>query len=99
MANLVVTSTTNSIKVEFNDQPFFDRRDGQTYTKGTWLKSEIANIKLNTSTDAVIVLEKDRFEWRVSSGGTSGTFTVDTVDGAAPSSDSDLYDKLIALIA
>ena len=97
MANLVVTSTTNTIKVDFNDQPFFDRRDGITFTKGTWAKSDLANIK--RTADMVIVLEKDAFEWRLSDAGTSGTFTVDSVDGVAPTSLDDLYTKLIALIA
>ena len=99
MANLVITSTANSIKVVFNDQPFFDKRDGMTFSKGTWAKSEIADIKLNTDDSMVVVQEKDDFEWKVSDSGTSGTLTVDSVDGATPSSLDDLYTKLIALIA
>ena len=99
MPNLIIVSTDNSIKVDFNDQPFFDKRDGMTFTKGTWAKSEIADIKLNTAGSMIVVQEKDDFEWKVSDAGTAGTFTVDTVDGVAPSNLDDLYTKLIALIA
>ena len=99
MANLVITSTANSIKVDFNDQPFFDKRDGMTFSKGTWAKSAIEDIKLNADDSMVIVQEKDDFEWRVSDAGTAGTLTIDSIDGATPSSLDDLYTKLIALIA
>jgi hypothetical protein len=35
----------------------------------------------------------------ISFDGSTGTMQVDSVDGVAPTSNSDLYDKLIALIA
>lgn len=99
MANLVVTSSTNSISVAFNDQPFFDSRTGGTYSKGTWMKSYISSIKLINGGAYVNVLENDGFEWMVSQNGASGTFTVDSVNAVAPTSNSDLYDKLIAIIS
>jgi len=97
MANLAVTSTTNSIKVDFQDTPFTDSRTGRVFNKGTWSKSEIGSIRLN---DNIITINtKDELDWKVSNDGYEGTLTIDTVGGAPPSSLSDLYDKLIALIA
>ena len=97
MADLVITSTANSIKVVFNDSPFYDKRDGMTFTKGTWAKSDIGSIELSSA--EVVVRERDDFEWRVSHDGAGATFKVDSVDGVAPTSLDDLYTKLIALIA
>lgn len=45
----------------------------------------------------VTVTVDDEPQWVVSYNGTYG-MTIDTVDGATPSSESDLYDKLIALL-
>lgn len=97
MAFLVLTSTTNSISVVFNETPFYDKRDGLVFAKGTWAKSNIGSIELSGS--EIVVRERDDFEWRVSHDGSGNTFKIDTVDGVAPSSLDDLYTKLAALIA
>jgi len=98
MADLVVTSKTNAIKVEFNDSPFYDKRSGNTYTEGTWAKSDIANIKLTGAEDYVIVQERDEFEWTLSYDGSGSSFKVDSVDAVVPTDNKDLYDFLSALI-
>lgn len=101
MPNLVITSTANSIKVEFNDQPYTDPNDGFTFDKGTWEKDEISSIKCNTN--FIVVSTKDEIEWFLSDDGYSSsgvqTFTVDSVNGGTPSDLDDLYTTLIALIA
>lgn len=94
MANTVITSTTNSIKVVFND----DSTLAGNLSKGTWVKSEISHVGLKS--DHIVVVTKDESRWTVSNAtNTSNYLKVDSVDAASPSSLSDLYDKLVALIA
>mgnify|MGYP006323221309 CR=1 FL=1 len=90
MANLVVTSTTNTIDVAFNDLATTAGMES-----GTWHKQRIT-FQLMVSDSFVRVLVIGEPSWAVSFDGSSGTLTIDTV---APTSNSDLYDKLIALIA
>lgn len=94
MANTVITSTTNSIKVVFNDDSSKVGID-----KGTWNKGSIIAFKLHS--DHVSAETNDSVgRWIVDDGTNSiGALIIDTIDGASPSSLSDLYDKLIALIA
>ena len=89
MANLTITSTTNSILVDFGDMPSEMR-------KGAWMKSSIISMRLYSDVVSVSTIE-DAFE--VCHTATAGAMVIDTVNGAAPSSLSDLYTKLIALVA
>lgn len=91
MANAVITSSTNCIKVVFNDLAEFAKRE-----KGIWRKENI-RFDLNENDAGVTVTVEHEPQWVVSYNGTYG-MTIDTVDGATPSSDSDLYDKLMALL-
>lgn len=93
MANLVITSTTNSISVDFGVlgvAPY--------PKKGTWNKNEIVQISLQPSDTFVKVINIGDPEWQVSYDGNNG-LQVDSVAGVAPTSNSDLYTKLVALIA
>jgi hypothetical protein len=93
MANTVVTSTTNSIIVVFNDD---SSKVGMT--KGTWSKSDISQFHLWPN--HVEVVERDAPRWVLSyTTNTIGALIVDSVNGATPSSLDYLYTKLIALIA
>ena len=92
MANIVITSTTNSIKVEFNDYSTI-----LNMVKGTWGKSYLQSVLLRT--DGVLVDLLAQPDWLVSFDGSVGTFQIDTIDGVAPTSNSDLYDKLIVFLA
>lgn len=93
MAKTVITSTTNSIKVVFNDDSTLVGMD-----KGTWVKANIDAFHLNS--DHIEVIADNGARWIVSNATNSiNALAVDTVDGAAPTSLSDLYDKLVALIA
>jgi hypothetical protein len=92
MANIVVTTTTTSIKVDFGT--YASQLD---MSKGTWNKSFIMNFLLRT--DGVLIDIQGQPDWIVSFDGSVGTFQIDSVNAVTPTSNSDLYDKLIALIA
>jgi len=92
MANIVVTSTTNTIKVEFNA---YASTIGTS--KGTWNKTRIT-FELKYSDTFVKVLVIGEPNWAVSFDGSTGTLQIDSVNGVAPTSNSDLYDKLITLL-
>lgn len=93
MANIVVVSTTNSIKVDFG---VYANTLG--ISKKTWHKSDV-HFGLNPSNEYVTVLEFRVPSFAVSFDGSSSTLQIDSINGVAPTSNSDLYDKLIALIA
>lgn len=92
MANIVITSTTNSIKVDFG--AYSSVLDGQT--AGCYQKRDIRFYKLSDRVMADVMGEK---EWPVVYTSTSGCFIIDSIDGSAPTSNADLYTKLIAMIA
>jgi len=93
MANLVITSTTNSIKVDFGVL-----ESATQIAKGVWRKEEVSFF-LKPSSEFIMVKVHNDTPFAVSWDGSSNTLEIDSVDGVAPSSNSDLYDKLIALIA
>lgn len=92
MANIVVTSTTNSIRIVFND--YATQLD---MVKGSWNKSYINSFILKSN--FVLVDIESQQDWLVSFDGVVGTLQIDSIDGVALISNSDLYDKLNALIA
>lgn len=92
MANLVITSTTNTVSVEFND---YTTSSG--IKKGIWHKERII-FQLMPSDAFVKVLVLNEASWSVSFNGSTGTLQIDTVDTVAPVSNSDLYIKLVALL-
>lgn len=91
MANIVITSTSNTIKVDFGDY----YPGAIEHQKGVWKKDKIVNMVLDGSVEITILQEKT---WLVSHDGNNGTFQIDSIDGIAPTSLDDLYNKLIALI-
>lgn len=92
MANIVVTSTTDSILVVFNIYA-----TPLNIIKGCWNKGYINSFLLRN--DGVIVDIENQADWLVSFDGSGGTFQIDSINGVAPTSNSDLYDKLNALIS
>ena len=91
MANIVIVSTATVIKVEFNIYS-----TALNMSKGTWSKEHVSSIILRTS-DVVVSIQGEN-DWVVSWNGSVGSFQIDSIDAVAPVSNSDLYDKLIALI-
>jgi len=92
MANLVVVSTTNSIKVDFGVL------DSVTLiSKGTWRKDNLVSIIKMTNNIAIDI--QGQPDWSITHDGSNGTFQVDTIDGVAPITLDDLYNKMIAIVA
>lgn len=92
MANVIIITTTNSIKVDFgvyaSDMPI---------SKGTWNKSSIQHIQLNNN--HVYVKVRDGNEWTLNYDIQAKGIIVDSVDGVAPTDLSDLYNKLVAMLS
>lgn len=91
MANIVITSTTNSIKFVFNVE-------ANQWSKECWHKAS-AHFYLEDGNAFVEAREDNGTSIALSFDGAGNTKQVDSIDGVAPTSNSDLYDKLIALIA
>lgn len=91
MAKTVITSTANSIKVVFNDDSI---KVGMT--QGTWRKDEIASFQLHSGN--IKAVTRGGQDWDMHNSSDS-FLVIDSVDAVAPSSLSDLYDKLNVLIA
>ena len=94
MANIVITSSTDFIYVDFG---VYATNVG--FIKGAWRKDKIIHFALTVGNTAVIAdtLSGGKFDFSwVASG---GNLVVDLVNGIAPISNPDLYDKLVALIS
>lgn len=89
MANLTITKTTNGVKVVFNDLSELAGRK-----KGYWRKE---NMRFDLAHDEshVVVTVQDEPQWTVT---WNTGFIIDSVDGVAPTSNSDLYDKLVTMV-
>lgn len=92
MTNTVVTSTTNTISVVFNDDASITG-----IIKGVWNKSSINSIKLHTAHVSAETSD-GQGRWIMTHTTSANMLKIDTVNGVEPSSLSDLYDKLIALL-
>lgn len=92
MPNTVVTSTTNAVKVDFGDDP-----NKGPHSKATFAKTDIEYIRLNGN--HVEVVAGDSARWILShETNTIKALTVDSVDGTGPTSLSNLFDLISALI-
>lgn len=94
MANIVITSTANSIKVDFGD---YASTVGMV--KGTWNKRTIESFKLAVSDAYITAHTTEEPRWNLVYAESGNNLIVDSVDGVTPTSNNDLYNKLIALIA
>ena len=94
MANLVITSTTKTIKVDFGTLS----STGFLPVKGVWMKDYVIRFSLEHNNDFVKAQTVGEPEWQLSFDGVNG-LQVDSVDGVVPTSNSDLYNKLDALIS
>jgi hypothetical protein len=100
MANIVMVSTTNSVKVDNGVYSGVIGALGVIQKKATFRKDDIFRISLEPTEAYVEVQFKSRTSYFILSfNGTAGTLQVDLIDAVAPTSNSDLYDKLVALIA
>lgn len=90
MPNVVITSTVNSIKLEFNDQT-------KTTENGTWPKRIINGVHKKTDYVEVITTTEGRVQVS-NSVNQINALIIDSVDGVQPTSLYDLYQKISALI-
>jgi hypothetical protein len=101
MANIVITKSGNSIIVDFGDYDLSPTIDGR---KASYKVDDISIIWIDKDDSFVTVRMKDAItikEWPLTYDNTysgSDLFIVDTVDGVAPVSNDDLFDKLTALM-
>ena len=97
MANVTIVSTANSIKVDLG---IYAAVPAIGYSKVTIPKDKLIDIKLKSDNSFVEAVVLNDGKWTVSFDDSVVTaLKVDSVDAVAPTSNSDLYDKLIALIA
>lgn len=94
MANTVITSTTNLIKFVFDEDISI-----RGYPKAAYKKSQVFEIELHANYVSLIFINGTGSFEVTNSTNTSKFLKIDSVDGVAPSSLSDLYDKIEALIA
>lgn len=99
MAHITVTSTTNSVNVDFGAYSGATVSTGIIPKKRCFRKEQILFTLVADGSMIEATTIYNSLTFPVTFNGTSGTFKVDSVDGIAPTSNSDLYDKLIALVA
>lgn len=99
MANLVITSSTNGVHIDNGIYVGIEAALGVIQKKVSFRKDDVRRIALAPSDANVNVwLVEMNVTFMLSFDGSTGTLQVDSVDGVAPTSNSDLYDKLKALI-
>lgn len=91
MASLVITSGTDYIKVVFNDCTA-----AANMLRGYWGK---AGLSVTQGSDGLVnIVDQHGRAWWCAYTATDGAMVVDSVDGASPSSNQDLCDKLGVLV-
>ncbi len=93
MANVVVTSDSTSILVEFNDASSV-----LAMKRGAWRRADIVNINLRSDESIIEVITSIGQTWLVSYNSVVGALIIDSVNGVAPTSNADLFTKLRALM-
>lgn len=97
MANIVITSNTKSVKVDFGDYINLPDIDGRL---ATYKREDISIIYMEKDDAWVNVKMKDAIttnHWKLSYNSDAGVFIVDSIDSVVPVSNVDLFDKLDAL--
>lgn len=97
MANIVITKTGNIVDVDFGIYSVSTDVDGR---KASYKVDDISIVWLEKDDSIVFVKMKDAITtdiWKLSFDGYIGTFQIDTIDGVAPTSNIDLYNKINAL--
>lgn len=93
MANIDITITANTIKFVTNDLADIIGID-----ESIWNINEMQYVRLmNRPQSHVDVFFKSSIKWIFSFDGVFGT-QIDTVNGVAPTSNKDLFDKIAAVI-
>lgn len=97
MANIVIVSTGNYIDVDFGIYATSSGVDGR---RATYQKADLSIVYLEKDDSIVYIKMKDYITsslWLVSFDSTSDALMIDSINGVAPTSNIDLYNKLNAL--
>ncbi len=91
MANIVIVSTSTHIDVEFN---IYSSDIG--YTKASFAKDDMQIVAREYSRDVIKIdmNTRDFAVWYCSYDSQPNSYIIDSIDGVAPTSCDDLYDKL-----
>lgn len=99
MAFIVMTSTTNAIICDNGVYSGASGPLGIIQKKATFRKDDVFRVSLDPSELFVEVQFKSRNSYFILTyNGTAGSLQVDSIDGAVPTSNNDLYNKLVALL-
>ena len=99
MAFITVISTTNSIKVDFGTYSGSAISTGNVPKKRAFQKREITFTLVPDESMIECNTSYNKLTFPVSFDGSIGILKVDSIDGATPTTNSHLYDLLVALIA
>lgn len=94
MANLVITHTQDYIKIVSNNHSKFLKYHTKYYQK-----TELRSVELSPDDDYVLIEMKDNHEFRLSYDGNGDAIQVDSIQTAAPTSNTDLATKLSNLMS
>ena len=92
MANLVITSTDYTVKVDFNIYS-----EDANIKSESFRRNEISEVKERFGGTHITVVMLDGNDFDVSYNTYKHAMVVDTIDGVAPTSNDDLFNKLVAL--
>ena len=93
MANIVITTTTNAVKLVFNDQTWFK------IMRETISKNDIAEVECVSNAVVLVLDDGHRMSFTHDATNTEDSIgIVDSVDAVAPTSLVDLYNKLSVII-
>jgi len=92
MANIVITTDSERIYIAFNDYS-----DEAGMASGNWAKEDVS-VEMNIGNTDIFLYTEGENLGRLSFNAGTDIMVVDTVDGAAPSSNADLKTKLDAAL-
>jgi len=95
MAFITVTDTANNILVDFG--VYSGVIPSVLYSKAPFRKTAVT-FQLAADESFVRVEARNGQSWSISFDGAGEILQIDSINAVAPTSNSDLYDKLIALI-
>lgn len=93
MTGISVTSTANRVNVEFGDYSLNPILESY---KSSFHKEHISSVYLKI--DSVLIHISGEKYFSVSHDGSGNTFKIDNINGVAPTSLSDLYNKILIII-
>lgn len=88
MEGIVITSSKDSIRIDFNDLSTY-----MNLVSGVWMKNRITSVKLPLDLSCVNIVVDNEKEFVVSFNGAKG-LPVKSVDGITPTDNQQLFDLI-----